>query len=212
MRHVPDSVLGNGNTLSEYGVVSETGWIALAASRTPWPMVLVNLRDGTVPPWVVAKASVSAIGPKWGPTGLLAAPRGIAGIVIVDTEQHTVEPLTMHAGLPGGGPSIAWTADGAGVLGVVPDSSGTDGNRFVTVPLAGGANIEGIPVLDDREFAGAMGLGPQLRVCPLLEERDEQCPGESAGAIELVQPDGSATTVYRAEQSPDHALSARIHD
>ena len=62
VRMVSDSLIAGGGELSEWGTVSESGWLALAVMQTPWPMVVVDLRDDQAAPWVVTEASTGGIG------------------------------------------------------------------------------------------------------------------------------------------------------
>src|SRR4029077_11840124 len=119
VRHVPDSIVPGGGKLYGWGAVSESGWLAVASEKNPWPMVLVDLRREDSTPWIVTEASTGGIGPRWGPTGLVAADAGGNGarVVIADPETQATRIVSMPAGLIGGGPSIVWTADGQGIVG-----------------------------------------------------------------------------------------------
>jgi len=198
VRHVPDSVVPGGAKLTEqYGTVSETGWLALASEQRPWPMILVDLRDPTSTPWVVG-ASTGGIGPRWGPTGLIAADAGGNGsqVVIADPETRATRLIGMHGGLVGGGPSIVWTADGKGIVG------STGGEAYQVVPIDGGAPQPTVGDVFDR--SGGYGTGmANLRIC----DPGMNCPGGDDGRIERMERDGSARTIWQ-QQGRDRALAA----
>lgn len=198
IRHVPDSLVSDG-TLSEWGTVGGSGWLALPVEKQggPWPMVLVDLSDPAAQPWVLPEANTGAIGPRWGPTGLIAVDTGNVGgtILIADPETRQTRTVTMPGGLVGGGPSIVWTADG----GIV--SSNGDG-EYKTVPADGGASRPGVGDVFEPRAVWGDGLAT-LRTCT----GDEACPGPADGRIERVETDGSARTIWR-QSGNDRALAA----
>ena len=133
MRHVPDSVVPGGGKLWEWGTVSESGWLAIGSEKDPWPMILIDLRREDSTPWVVSEANTGGIGPRWGPTGLVAADSGGNGssVVIADPDSHSTRIISI-GGLIGGGPSIVWAADGTGIV-------GSTGGTYHVKPIDGGS-------------------------------------------------------------------------
>lgn len=198
VRKVPDSIVPRSGRLYEWGTVSGSGWLALAMDANGWPMVLIDLGDEQAKPWVIEEANTGGIGPRWGPSGLVAADAGGNGssVVIADPTAHTTRIVSMRGGLVGGGPSIVWTADGSGIVGAT--GSGT----YDTVPLDGGDPRPGVGgVFDTRGHYGP-GLA-ELRIC----ESGTNCPGAADGRIERVELDGSAKTIWQQEGN-DRALAA----
>lgn len=204
IRTLNDSVLTAPGKFSEWGAVSESGWIALAVQNLDgaWPMVLVDLRDPASEPWLIEEANIGGVGPRWGPTGLVAAPGpggiGEGGVVVVDPETHTTRLMAMQGrGLIAGGPSIVWAADGSGIAG----SNGRGG--FDIVPLDGSAPRPGVgPVFDVR---GAFGPGlATLRTC----DAGAGCPGGADGRVDLTAPDGSSEGTIWRQVGVDRALAA----
>lgn len=196
IRHVPDSLV-NG-MLAEWGTVSDTGWLALAVQNNGWPMVLVDLRDERSAPWVVTEANTGGIGPRWGPTGLIAADAGGNGgrVVVADPEKHTATIISSHGGLIGGGPSIVWAGDGSGIV----TSGGPTGHQVV--PIDGSDPQPGVGDVFDPRGAYGSGLA-ELRIC----SPGAGCRGGDDGRIERVELDGSATTVWQ-QIGADRALAA----
>lgn len=200
VRHVPDSVVPRPGRVSEWGTVSRSGWLALGVERQggPWPMILIDLGDEQATPWVIDAANLGAIGPRWGPTGLVAADAGGLGsrLVIADPETRATRTVSMGR-LVGGGPSIVWTADGSGIVG----STGI--GTYQTVPIDGGAPSPGVgQVYDPR--GGYYGPGmAELRIC----SSGTDCPSGDDGRIERVEPDGSVQTIWKQE-GDDRALAA----
>ena len=197
VRHVPDSIVA-GSKLSEWGAAASSGWLALSVEHQggPWPMVLIDLRDDGATPWVVNEAGTGAIGPRWGPTGLVAADAGGNGesVVIADPETHQTRIIST-GGLVGGGPSIVWTSDPVGIVG----ASGTATYR--TVPIDGSEPQAGVGRVFDPRGAFGNGLAG-LRICT----PDAGCPGPADGRIERVEADGTARTIWRPS-TPDRVLS-----
>lgn len=188
VRTVPDSIIPGRGELGEWGTVSESGSLALGvqADGGPWPMILIDLTDEQAAPWVIDEASTGAIGPRWGPTGLVAADAGGNGsrVVIVDPETHSTRIVSMlGGGLVGGGPSIVWTADGRGIVG----SQGR-----VVVPIDGGDPRPSVAQVFDPRGTYGPGLAE-------LQNRD--------GGIDRVELDGSAETIWQQE-GDDRALDA----
>jgi hypothetical protein len=115
LRHVSDSALPSGQTFSEFGSVSETGWIALGESNRPWNMVLVDLRDPSSQPWIVHGTSVGGVSPEWGPQGLVAAQADNA--VVTNGDVMIVNPDTRQTsvtGTGGAGPRFVFPANTSG--------------------------------------------------------------------------------------------------
>ena len=206
VRHVPDSVVPAGDKLTEsYGTVSETGWLALGTqlNGAPWPVILIDLADASVAPWVVPEARAGGIGPRWGPTGLVAAPADDSvgqRVVVADPETRTTRILHMGGGLVGGGPAIVWTADGSGIVA----ETGTGGFVYETVPIDGGTASPGVGEVFDAQGEFGRGLA-QLRIC----EPSTICPGGDDGRVERVELDGSAKTIWQ-QVGGDRALAARF--
>lgn len=202
VRKLPDSLVAGHGTWSVGGTVSRSGWLAMGLENTggSWPMVLVDLRDERVEPWVINDADLGGIGPRWGPTGLVAADAGGNGgrVVIVDPETHSTRIMSMRGGLVGGGPSIVWSADGSGIVG----STGSGG--YDTVPLDGSDPRAGVGDVFDPGGAYGPGLA-ELRTC----SADVQCPGGDDGRIERIELDGSARTIWR-QQGDDRAITERF--
>ena len=212
VRKVPDSIVPSPGKLSEWGTVSGSGWLALSVDVTggPWPMILVDLRDPNAKPWVVNEADLRGIGPRWGPTGLVAAISGgyssdttrldTTTLVIADPATHSTHTVSMQGrGLVGSGPSIVWTADGSGIVGG-KRGSGT----YEVVPIDGGAPRPGLAQVFDPW--GRFGPGvAELRICSPQTNLD--CPGRLDGRIERVEPDGTVRTIWRQEGN-DRALAA----
>lgn len=195
VRKVPDSIAGR---LAGWGTVSESGWLALAVETRPWPMILVDLRREDAAPWVISEASTGGIGPRWGPTGLIAADAGGNGsrVVIVDPEVHTTRIVPMPGGLVGGGPSIVWSADGSGIVG------STGGEKYQLVPIDGS---DPRPVVGEI-FDPGTGWGRAMatvRIC----SPDTHCPGGADGRVQRVEVDGSTRTIWQ-QQGNDRALTA----
>jgi hypothetical protein len=183
VRKVVDSSVPGSGRLSEWGTVSASGWIALAVERNGWPMVLVDLSDERAEPWVIREANTGGIGPRWGPTGLVAADAGSTGgrVVIADPGTHTTRTLEMPGGLVGGGPSIVWAADGSGIV-----SGGS------VVPVDGGDPRPGVGAVFD--WSGHYGSGlAELRIC----SPGENCPGGDDGRVERVELNGSAASIWQ---------------
>lgn len=218
IRRVPDATLPAGNKFAAWGTLAPSGWLAAAEQNSPWHVVLINLRDEAQEPWIIDQGNAGGIGPQWGPTGVLAVFGGFGSegqghgvrLVIVDPVAHTINPIRTQANLPGGGPNIAWTADGSGIVGYVYDSNQPNGVRYVTMPLDGGANIEGTPIPANPAIGGEWGLASRLRVCPLPGENADQCAAAPPGAIELVLADGSTSMLYPNDYQPDRALSVAV--
>ena len=200
IRHIPDSVVPAPGRLSEGGTVSEAGWLALGTENLgqSWPLVLIDLRDEQAPAWVITDASTGGIGPRWGPTGLIAADAGGVGgrILIGDPATRSTTIISMHAGLIGGGPSIVWAGDGTGIVG----STGTDAVQVV--PIDGGQPRPGVGDVYDPRGVYGPGLA-HMSICLA----DVQCATGSDGHIERVDLDGSAQTIWR-QSGADRALSA----
>jgi hypothetical protein len=201
VRRLPDSVAPEGK-LGDWGAVSRAGWIAIGVENYggPWPMILVDLRDRDAEPWVVNEASLGAVGPRWGPNGLIAADGGgMSSVVIVDPETRVV--TRSRQAMVGGGPSIVWSADGSGLV-----RRSSDGG-YEVVPLDGGSPIPGVGQV--LEPYGAYGPGmATLRICmPGWHE----CSGDADGRVERVEADGSARTIWK-QDGRDRALGARFGD
>lgn len=200
VRKVPDSIVPGRGTLGEWGAVSESGWLALGVEVNggPWPMVLADLGNKDAAPWVIDEASLGAIGPRWGPTGLVAADTGSNGgsVVIADPEAHTTRIVSMRGGLVGGGPTIVWSADGSGIVGSA--SSGA----YDTVPIDGSDPRPGVSGVFDPRGTYGPGLA-ELRLCAA----GTGCQGGDDGRIERIEIDGSATTIWQKSGS-DRALAA----
>jgi hypothetical protein len=211
VRRLPDSIAPEG-TWGVWGAVSRAGWIALGVenyggpsrsesrSASSWPMILVDLRDPDAAPWVVREASLGGVGPRWGPTGLVAADGGgMSSVVIVDPETREVSRL--GRAMVGGGPSIVWSADGSGLV------IGRADGRYEVLPLDGGRPIPDVGEV--MEPYGAYGPGmAELRVCmPGWHE----CSGDADGRVERVAADGSARTIWQ-QDGQDRALGARFGD
>ena len=214
VRRVTDSSVPGLGVSSDYSTVSESGWLALEVvgkphpsignrgintSEKPWPMLLVDLADRQAEPWVVDQASLGGIGPRWGPTGLVAANAGaVLGsfVVIADPETRTTRMVSMPVGLVGGGPSIIWTADGSGIVG------STESGAFDTIPVDGGDPRPDVGEVFDPRGAYGSGLA-ELQIC----SPGAGCPGGDDGRIERVERDSSARTIWQQEGN-DRALAA----
>jgi len=204
VRHVADSVVPGGEKLTEWqATVSESGWLALGTelNGAPWPMVLIDLRDPGATPWVVPEARTAGIGPRWGPTGLVAASADDSvghRVVVADPETHTTRIIEMGGGLVGGGPAIVWTPDGSGIVA----ETGTTTGAYETVPIDGGAASPGVGEVFDARGEFGRGLA-QLRIC----EPGANCRGGDDGRIDRVELDGSTQTVWQ-QGGADRALAA----
>jgi hypothetical protein len=203
IRTLSDALLTDSGTFTEWGTVSESGWIALGVGHlsNSWPMVLVDLRDPASLPWLIEEANIGGVGPRWGPTGLLAAPGdggiGANGVVIVDPEARTTRTVSMQGhGLIGGGPSIVWAADGSGI-------AGSRDGRSAVIPLDGSAPRPGVgPVFDPR---GAFGPGlTRLQTC----DTGENCPGSGDGRVQVTDIEGSPKETIWRQMDQDRALAA----
>jgi hypothetical protein len=193
VRTVPDSFLSAG-TIGHYGSVSSAGWLAMAGNADPWPVVLVDLRDPASEPWIAPFADAGGVGPRWGPTGLMAATAGsLSNVVIVDPETRATQRIV--APLPGGGPYIVWTADGSGILTAA-------GTQYSFVPIDGGPRVSGFPELQSYDLFGPDGA--ELRICS---------PGagclQDDGHVDRIELDGSTQTIFR-EEGPDRVIQARF--
>ena len=201
LRHLSDSEVAAGGPLSEWGNVSESGWIALGIDKFggPWPMILVDLRDTESEPWVIDEASLGGIDPRWGPNGQVAAMIDFESLVLADPEAHTTSVMSMQGyGLVGGGPSIVWTADGRGIVG----STGT--GAYEVVPIDGSDPVAQVGQI----FQSRVGYGPgmaSLQICSI----EASCTGEEDGRVEIVSADGAARTIWQQEGT-DRALDARF--
>ena len=202
VRKVPDSIVPGRGRLGAWGAVSRSGWLALGVDvyGGPWPLILVDLGDEQATPWVIDEASTGGIGPRWGPTGLVAAnaPGGLGQrVVIADPETHSTRIVSMQGHeLVGGGPSIVWSADGSGIIG------STEGGTYKIVPIDGGPPRPGVGQVFDPRGNFGPGLAG-LRICSL----GENCPSGDDGRIEQAEPDGSARTIWR-QVGGDRALAA----
>jgi hypothetical protein len=132
VRHIPDSVGGQGAWV-QGGWVSSSGWLALLGDLST-SMYLVDLRDDQATPRVVEDTNIGGVGPRWGPTGLVAAyadrsdGNGV-GVIVVDPETGAIRSVKLPNGLVGGGPWIVWSGDGGGIVdgGPVPRVIPIDG-------------------------------------------------------------------------------------
>jgi hypothetical protein len=200
IRKVPDSILNGHGRLSDWDTVSGAGWLAMGVDLFggPWPMILIDLTDAQAQPWVIDEADLGGMGPRWGPTGLVAASiggNGAYGVIIADPETHTTNRMSLQGyGLVGGGPSIVWTADGRGIVGSSGDVV------FATIPLDRGAPVVGVGQTFDPDYGPGMAT---LRIC----SPDETCRGGADGRIERVEPDGSTQTIWQ-QQGDDRVLAA----
>ena len=197
VRKVPDSIVPGRGRLGAWGAVSRSGWLALGVDvyGGPWPLILVDLGDEQATPWVIDEASTGGIGPRWGPTGLVAADAGGNGasVVIADPKARTTRIVSMRGGLVGGGPSIVWAADGSGVV---------SGNGVYVVPVDGSDPRPGVGEVFDTSGHYGPGLA-ELRIC----SPGDNCPGGDDGRIERLELDGSATTIWE-QVGAERALGA----
>jgi hypothetical protein len=199
VRRLPDSIAPEG-TLGAWGTVSRSGWLALSVDNYggPWPMILVDLGDATAEPWVINEADLGGVGPRWGPTGLIAADSGRQSSMII-ADPETRELTRTRRAMVGGGPSIVWSADGSGLVGPAA------GDAYQVIPLDGGAPTPVTEVFDPRGT-----FGPKmatLRICL----PDSECLATDDGRVERVESDGSARTIWR-QDGDDRALAARFGD
>ena len=187
LREVQDSILPDGNSFQEWGLVSASGWIALAEQERPWNMVLVDLRDSDSEPWIVPDSTLGGISASWGPQGYVAAPvTEVAGgpVVIVDPETQSEVGRTV-GGMIGGGPTIIWNADGTGLV------DRRDSGGYGVQPIDGGTFRPGFPaIFSTRGEFGDGGSG--LRICA----QGENCPGGDDGRILRQELDGSSSTIW----------------
>jgi hypothetical protein len=215
LRRVTDSSVPGIGVSPDYSTVSGSGWLALMVvdkphrtignrglntSEKPWPMLLVDLADPQAEPWVVSQASLGGVGPRWGPTGLVAVTAaGSLGayVVIADPERHTTRIVNTR-GLVGGGPTIVWTADGSGIIGSPGNGS------YEVVPVDGGDPRAGVEDVFDPRGSYGDGLA-ELRLC----SPGANCPDGDDGRIDRVELDGSATTIWR-QAGRDRVLDARF--
>ncbi len=195
LRFLPDSATGTTRGWSEWASLSDDGWLALALSGTgpPWPLVLLDLSDPASEPWVIDKANVGGIGPRFGPDGLVAAPAASSenpstmahALVIVDPAERTTSRMPLAGQLIGGGPSILWTADG-GIL-----QAGGERDRFIVgYPDGSQDDTESM-----RLHYGAPLWGPDgsnLRLCAAVDSCGTSAEADSVQRIAL---DGSVSTV-----------------
>jgi hypothetical protein len=155
VRHVDNSELPEGWTLSGFGKVSATGWLALsAASGREWGWVFVDLLSTTRPPRLVSGITD---GGQWGPTDLFALSLNGGRPAVIDPVTGEVREIP-NAKYPGGHPDIIWSADGAGFLASEGGSFGgiseIDGSTDIqprtwrVTPLDGSADRPGVPELD----------------------------------------------------------------
>jgi len=198
---VPDSIVPGRGRLSEWGSVSGSGWLALGVEVNggPWPMVLIDLGDEKATPWVINEANLGGTGPRWGPTGLVAATAGSgwSELVIADPATRSTRTVSMQGhGLVGGGPSILWAADGSGIVGQ------TESGSYDILPIDGGDPRPGIAEVFDPRGGFGNGLA-ELRIC----EPFTNCPGGADGRIERVEPGRPAQTIWQQEGA-DRALAA----
>ncbi len=155
VRHVNNSELPDGWTLSSSGSVSSTGWLALSAQSTgEFGWVFVDLLSADRPPRLVSGITD---GGRWGPTDLFALSLNGGRPAVIDPTTGEVTEIS-NAKLPGGHPDIIWSADGAGLLASEGGSFGgiseVDGSSNIQprtwrlTPLDGSADQPGVPALD----------------------------------------------------------------
>jgi hypothetical protein len=160
-------------------------------------MILVDLGDEQAQPWVISEASTGGIGPRWGPTGLIAADAGSVGhaVVIADPETHSTR-IVSTGGLVGGGPSFVWTADGRGIVG------STGSGAYEIVPIDGSPPRPGVGLVFDPRGNYGPGMA-ELRIC----SPGENCPGSVDGRVARVELDGSTRTIWE-QVGGNRALAA----
>lgn len=213
VRKVPDSIVPGLGVRPDYSTVSGSGWLALQVVEAlpfegligplgggSWPMLLLDLGDEQATPWEIHDANLGGIGPRWGPTGLVAADAGGNGdvVVVADPKTHTTRIVSMRGGLVGGGPYIVWSADGSGIVG------STESGAYHVVPVDGGDPRPGVGGVFDTRGDYGPGLA-ELRIC----EPFTNCPGAADGRIERVELDGTTRTIWQ-QVGNDRALAAEF--
>jgi hypothetical protein len=201
VRALPDTLAPAGTKWSEWGAVSPAGWLALGVEHYggPWPVILVNLHEPRSVPWVIDDTNIGGTGPRWGPTGLIAAPAEPRedGLIVADPATHAARTVSLRgSNLVGGGPSIVWAGDGEGIVG-----AGQKG--YVVVPLD--------PALPERVVGSVSdplgGFGPAMATLRVCSPGGEPCRDGQDGHVERLEADGSARTIWR-QDGKDRALSA----
>ena len=165
------------------GTVSEDGWLFLWPSgRIAQPdigagfvTVLFDLKDPARPPMLIP--SNGAMGPRFGPDGLVAIPCGAAPrcdspgsrqVRVMDLDQPDA-PARLVNGVPflGGGPEMIWAADGSGFLARTKDpgvdwytgvGGRPDHDSWGIKPLDGGPIQPGFPPIIHRRFSADLGF------------------------------------------------------
>ena len=125
-------------------------------------MILVDLRDPNAKPWVVDEANLGGIGPRWGPTGLVAAIP--AGTEPAPGHRRSRDPFDAY-GLDAGARAGGWRpVDRAGQRTGAGSSASTESGAYEVVPIDGGDPRPGLAqVFDPR---GRFGPGvAELRIC-----------------------------------------------
>jgi hypothetical protein len=182
----------------EFAYVSTAGWLAVepggSASQGAIGHEFVNLLDPQAKPVLVRGLFDQRT---WSPDGTrMATTKSGKGLVIIDAATGAETTLDQHGqGLPGGGPSVIWTADGTGIL--VADGSQppawTSANLYVA-PVDGGPLQNTIPDLWERgggHSIAAGGLQLDTTACSLPD-----CP---AGQVRVIDLSGAATTLYSGD-------------
>jgi hypothetical protein len=193
------------------GAVSADGWLFLYPSRrvvlpsgvTGFVTALFDLRDPDRPAAVIP--SNGAMGPRFGPDGLVAFPCGAPPrcdgfgshqVLVMDLDEPDAGARTI-SGVPflGGGPEIVWAADGSGFLEEGPASG------WGVKPLDGGPYRPGFPRVLSRRIAADvpghwLGGGHQTAAGQYLGDGQMSATGDSIWQL-AQQPDDPRLTLDR---------------
>ena len=202
LRSVPSTPAGATGALSPNGLVARTGGLFFYKtgfeSTSDSEITVVDLAaPTTTPPAFVAFDA--PVGPRWSTTGLLAVPGYGPGrkplyeqwsaITILDPRSgHTTSLGSL--GLFGGGPSIVWAADGAGIL---------DAGQIK--PVDGGADVAIKP--DDLFLDRRVGMGRRtVDICEPTTQ-DSPCPSAAGTKIRVLTVGGGEADWYVATDPND---------
>jgi hypothetical protein len=181
----------------EFAYASTAGWLAVepggSASKGAIGHEFVNLLDPQAKPVLVRGLFDQRT---WSPDGTrLATTKSGKGLVIIDAATGAETTLDQHGqGLPGGGPSVIWTADGSGI--VVAGGSQRPGSTFpqlFVAPVDGAPLQSTVPDLWERGGHSVTAGGLQLDTTPCFLP---DCP---AGQVRVIDPSGAATELYSGD-------------
>ena len=210
VRHIDNSELPDGWTLTGYGEVSSTAWLALDARwSNQYGWAFVDLLATDRPPLLVDGITFGA---EWGPTDLFALSLNGGRPAVIDPLTGEVAEVT-NAEFPGGHPDIIWSADGEGFLasdgGSYGDMSEVDGSSNIQprtwrmTPLDGSADQPGVPELDPfgttryvAEGGNWLTIGACQSVLDLCVPSGQLFDGTYQNRVVVADAAGNSTTWY----------------